>query len=205
MLFMTMMRTCVVGPARTHDTWLDGYIRFITDPYNLGLSFMVAYCVSVVLDLTLEWLASHVFRRSVKGYKGFNGDMTCLDFSYKPGEEYRLGPHEDLEICRCGFHFCRKLSDVMNHYPPGGKAYCEVEALGKVEEFSDKCCTDHIRIVRSLSVKEIREILEREHPGNYWLMYFAQLPTKWTDGKPQTETLRQHRKRTMKHRKGYRR
>ena len=205
MAFVTMMRTCVVGPNPPHHATLSACMRFLSDPYKVSLLTMVLLCSIVVIQLTGEWLLSLIPRKPVKGYKGFNGDMTCLDFSYKPGEEYQLGPHEDLEICRCGFHFCRRLSDVMNHYPPGGKAYCEVEALGKVEEHGNKCCTDHIRIIRSLSVKEIREILEREQPGNCWLMYFAQLPTRWTDGSPQVETVRQRRKRTMKHRKGYRR
>jgi hypothetical protein len=203
MLFSTMTRVYTVAPISNGPSWWESVAFFLSDPINLGLAPIVAYCTSVVLGLVLEWLLK-VFSRPMKGYKGFYDDLTAYgDFQYRVGDEYVM--YEDPVICRRGFHFCGRLSNTMNYFPPLKSRYCEVLALGKLDRLGDKYCTDRIRIVRELSVPEIREILEKEQPRNYWLLYFPQVPTRWMDGKIQTETWHQRRKRTMKHRKGYRR
>jgi hypothetical protein len=203
MLFSTMTRVYTVAPVHGGPSWWESVAFFLSDPLNMGLSALAAECAVIVLDLVLEWLL-RVFRRPVKGYKGFYDDLTAYDgFQYKVGDEYVM--FEEPAICQKGFHFCRRLSEAMRYFPPPKKRYCEVLALGKLDREGDKFCTDRIRIVRELSVPEIREILEKEQPRSHWLLYFPRVPTRWMDGRLQTETWRQRRKRTMKHRKGYRR
>ena len=201
MLFSTVTRVCTVAPISDASSLWESVAFFFSDPFNLGLMALVVNCAAVVLNLVLN---IKTFRRPLKGYKGFYNDLTAYgDFQYKVGEEYVM--LEDPVVCRNGFHFCLKLHETMRYFVPGDKRYCEIEALGRLDRLGDKYCTDRIQIVRELSVPEIREILEKESPRCYWLTLFPQVPTRWTDVKPQTETWRQRRKRTMKHRKGYRR
>ena len=50
----------------------------------------------------------------VKGYKAFNKDLTCRDFQYEIGKEYK---HEgNIELCSEGFHFCKRLMDIHGYY-----------------------------------------------------------------------------------------
>ena len=203
MLFSTMTRVYTVAPIHEGPSWWESVAFFLSDPLNLGLTTLVVYCATSVHTLVMEWLFK-VFRKPVKGYKGFYNDLTAHgDFQYKVGNEYVM--YEDPAVCRNGFHFCQRLSATMKYFPPPKSRYCEVLALGKLDRADDKYCTYRIRIVRELSVKEIREILEKEQHRSCWLLYYPQVPTRWTDGKIQTETWHQRRKRTMKHRKGYRR
>ena len=47
----------------------------------------------------------------LKGYKGFNKDLTCRDFQYEIGKEYK---HEgNIKLCNKGFHFCKRLMKAM--------------------------------------------------------------------------------------------
>ncbi len=51
---------------------------------------------------------------AVKGYKVFNADMTCRDFQFEVGKEYK---HKgEIKICSAGFHFCLKANDCFNYY-----------------------------------------------------------------------------------------
>ena len=50
----------------------------------------------------------------VKGFKGFNEDLTCRGFQYEIGKTYKH--NGEVELCRSGFHFCRKLKDVHQFY-----------------------------------------------------------------------------------------
>ena len=61
----------------------------------------------------------------MKGYKGFNRDMTCLKKQYKQGEEY----YEDIaSLCNAGMHFCEHPLDCLGYYSPNKGRYFEVEA-----------------------------------------------------------------------------
>jgi hypothetical protein len=74
-------------------------------------------------------------KESIKGFKGFNPDMTCRDFQYKEGETYK---HEGrVKACSSGFHFCENPLDVFGYYPPGESVYSTVEGNGKVSRDSD--------------------------------------------------------------------
>ena len=89
----------------------------------------------------------------VHGYKGFESDMTCRGFQYEVGQTYE---HDgDISLCESGFHFCRKMADVLNYYNGSDCRYAVVEALGKVINGGNKSVTDRIRIVRELTKAEV--------------------------------------------------
>ena len=84
----------------------------------------------------------------VKGYKAFNKDMTCKDFQYEIGKEFK---HEGtIGLCESGFHFCKKIIDILNFYNLESDAvrFCEIEATGEIIEGDNKCVTDKIKIIR---------------------------------------------------------
>ena len=95
-------------------------------------------------------------KQIVRGYKVFNSDMTCRDFKYAVGKEYKL--KGALEICENGFHFCTIANHCFSYYSFNpDNAVCEVEALGNIQTHGNdsKVATDHIRIVRRLSWQEV--------------------------------------------------
>ena len=69
--------------------------------------------------------------KTIKGYKGFNSDMTCRGFQYEVGETYEM--EEGITICERGFHFCENPLDVLAHYSPSDSRYCEVKGSGEVD------------------------------------------------------------------------
>lgn len=91
-------------------------------------------------------------KKKIKGYKGFNPDLTCRDFQYEVGEEYHC---EKAVACVEGFHFCENLNDVFYFYPPstskGPNRYCIVIGRG---EFS----TDNDRKIACTGIKIVSEI-----------------------------------------------
>ena len=114
----------------------------------------------------------------MKGYKVFNSDWTCRGFRYKVGKTYKY--EGEINICRAGFHFCKKLVDCFNYYTfnPKNKV-AVVEATGRIiEEESNysnsKCVTDEIKIVKELSWHEVLDIINTgegntgfNNTGNY--------------------------------------
>ena len=84
----------------------------------------------------------------IKGYKGFNPDLTCRDFKYEVGEEYDT---EKAVSCQTGFHFCENPFDVFNYYAPsaekGMSRFCEVEGSGEFDKSgNNKVACTHIKI-----------------------------------------------------------
>jgi hypothetical protein len=94
---------------------------------------------------------------TVKGYKGFNEDMTCRGFQYEIGKEY---VHKGaIELCGSGFHFCKKIEDVQRFYDiEHNKILCEIEATGEVLEEDKKCTTNKIKIIREIEKEEMYEL-----------------------------------------------
>lgn len=94
----------------------------------------------------------------MKGYKAFNYDFTCRNFQYEVGKTYEI--EGELKICENGFHFCEELEDVFRYYDfiPTTRV-AEVEILGNVITDFNKSCTDKIKIVRELSLREQLEIM----------------------------------------------
>ena len=87
------------------------------------------------------------------GYKGFDKDFKCRDFQYEVGQTYKLDG--EMELCKCGFHFCDTPLAVFEYYPPTKSRYALVEAAGKITSDKEhKFCTDEIKIVEELTLEE---------------------------------------------------
>lgn len=91
---------------------------------------------------------------TIKGYKGFNPDLTCRGFQYEVGKEYETNK---AESCKSGFHFCENPFDVFCYYPPssenGMNRFCEVGGGGESDKsYSDKVSCTHIKIGAELGL-----------------------------------------------------
>ena len=108
------------------------------------------------------------------GYKGFDEDFKCRGFQYEVGKTYTyIG---GIKICERGFHFCKRLNNVLTYYPRfyfsfdkqhtywrTRNRYAIVEALGRyITDDKSKYVTDKIRIIKELSEEEMHEILLAE-------------------------------------------
>ena len=89
----------------------------------------------------------------VKGFKGFNQDLTCRGFQYEIGKTYEYDG--DIALCSQGFHFCRKLQDVHDFYNLKESRICEIKADGKIIDDDKKSVCARISIIRELSREEI--------------------------------------------------
>ena len=95
---------------------------------------------------------------SVKGYKVFNSDWTCLGKQYScPGtfEEF-VSP----SVCNVGMHFCKNAADCFLYYDFDPNSHvAEVIAHGTVAEGDNKCATNKLEIVREIPWAEVLEIV----------------------------------------------
>lgn len=93
----------------------------------------------------------------MKGYKVFNSDWTCRGFQYEVGKTYEM--NDEPIICIQGFHFCIDPKDCFRYYDFWDDVkIAEIEALGDIDrEYMDsKCCTNKIKIIRELSLKDAK-------------------------------------------------
>ena len=88
----------------------------------------------------------------VKGFKGFNQDLTCEGFQYEIGKTYEY--NGKIELYCTGFHFCRELNNVHTFYNLKESRICEIEANGEIIDDKTSVCS-HIKIIRELSREEI--------------------------------------------------
>ena len=89
----------------------------------------------------------------MKGYKGFERDMTCRGMQYEVGKTYRMDEPPDL--CKRGYHFCDTLRGCTEFYDLGTSVFCEVEATGIVVGDEQKRATNELSIVRQLTQIEV--------------------------------------------------
>ena len=98
-------------------------------------------------------------KKKIKGYKGFNKDMTCKGFQYEEGKTY--GMEDKPNCCNKGFHFCEYPLDVLSYYELLESKFHEVEALGDVDKDKDssdsKIATNKIKIGAELSIAGLVE------------------------------------------------
>jgi hypothetical protein len=92
----------------------------------------------------------------MKGYKAFKSDWTCLGFQYEMGQTYHMDAN-NIELSQSGFHFCQYPSDVFEYYDNEDDCYAEILAEGKIIEGEDKCVTNHITLVKSLTKEQLFE------------------------------------------------
>lgn len=95
----------------------------------------------------------------MKGYKVFNSDWTCRGFQYEVGKTYEM--NDEPIICKQGFHFCTDPKDCFKYYNFWDDIkIAEIEALGDIDKeytYADgKCCTNKIKIIRELSLKDAK-------------------------------------------------
>ena len=76
----------------------------------------------------------------MKGYKALNMDMSSAygDISYEIGKKYTITGK--LQMCENGFHFCKYLEDIENHYTITKSRIFEVKAEGKIINKWRKSC-----------------------------------------------------------------
>ena len=93
---------------------------------------------------------------TIKGYKGFNKDMTCRGKQYKENTTYE---EDGTEICKAGMmHFCENPYDVLDYYPLVNEDgdisdFAEVEAVGEVKKDGNKSATNKLHIGAKLGLK----------------------------------------------------
>ena len=92
----------------------------------------------------------------IKGYKGFNKDMTCRGKQYEENTTYE---EDGTDICSAGvMHFCKNPWDVLNYYPIVNEdgeisEFADVEAQGELFEREDKSATTKLHIGAKLGLK----------------------------------------------------
>lgn len=93
---------------------------------------------------------------TIKGYKGFNKDMTCSGKQYKENTTYE---EDGTEIYEAGMmHFCENPYDVLDYYPLVNEDgdisdFAEVEAVGEVKKDGNKSATNKLHIGAKLGLK----------------------------------------------------
>ena len=91
----------------------------------------------------------------MKSYKGFNKDMTCREFQYEEGKEYK---HKGMvSACNAGFHACEDPIECFAYYAPANSVYHEVEQGGKISRDVEdtKVASSIIKIGSRLDIRGI--------------------------------------------------
>ncbi len=103
-------------------------------------------------------------------YKGFSNDLSCnhgaaTKTNYIIGETYSKEFKEKPKLCsNDGYHFCKKLNDVFQHYRRDGKnRFCLIEVLGPHTSDTSKSITTSFKIIKEIEEKEIDDILSYEN------------------------------------------
>ena len=83
---------------------------------------------------------------SIRGFKGFDKDLSCRGFQYEVGKDYEQ--EGEAVCCKKGFHFCENPLEVFRYYSPCTSRFCQVEGGGSVDksEADSKVATSHIHI-----------------------------------------------------------
>jgi hypothetical protein len=93
----------------------------------------------------------------MKGYKAFCDNWTCWGgFQYEIGNTYQM-ENDNIQLCQRGFHFCQIPIEILLYYI-GNCKYAEVYASGKILEDKDKCVCSQIKIIKELTLKEIKQL-----------------------------------------------
>lgn len=113
----------------------------------------------------------------IKGYKAFKRDADGKLFThpnnmernyFEVGNTYSISNNDNIELCKNGFHFCKKLNQIFDFYLFSPSiAYCEVRGIFKndlrdIDEDDQKLCTRSITIIKELTFDEVEKILELE-------------------------------------------
>ena len=100
--------------------------------------------------------------------KGMDKDMRCRGFQFEVGKEYQIDTKgKPLELCSdTVFHYCKSLAQVYKFYDVReNNRFFVIEVLGEEVEDSEKCGSNHIRIVREILGEEL-EGMKNSGAGN---------------------------------------
>ena len=89
----------------------------------------------------------------IKGFKGFNQNLKCIDKQYEVGCEF--SEYINPKICETGMHFCEYPLDVFNYYAPNNSRYCDVTGSGKISKGNDKISVSKLKIVAEIGLSGI--------------------------------------------------
>jgi len=93
------------------------------------------------------------------GYKAFKNDLSCRDYQYCTDKIHTID--DDIKICKSGFHFCRKLVDVLTYYNfikhPKFRVF-KVKATGIIIHEGDKSVTDTLTLLEEIKDLQTPEL-----------------------------------------------
>ena len=90
---------------------------------------------------------------SIRGFKGFDKDLSCRGFQYEVGGDY--SQIKSPKAHYNGFHFCENPLQVLDYYSPNDSRYCEVYGssdIDRAEEDDSLMATSHINIAKEVGV-----------------------------------------------------
>lgn len=115
----------------------------------------------------------------VEGYKGVTKDLRAYNgFQYELHKEYSLKDNEKAILCESGFHFCLKLSDVLNYYGlKNNNRFFKVMALVQESEYNkygqydywsrrDKLAAKSIVLTEEVPLEEVLECFYKKLCGD---------------------------------------
>lgn len=124
----------------------------------------------------------------ITGYKGTDKNMQCRGYQFEMHTPFHIPENEEIVECKNGFHLCKNLYNVFNHYGiENGNRFFEVRALVRKTDAEkkangyyngDKMAARSIEFVREL---EVDEILKEELTGSKYDTFPELQLSKWTD------------------------
>ena len=111
---------------------------------------------------------------TMKGYKAFNSDLTCLGYQY---QENQLHVYEGTPVlCESGFHFCTDLQDVLKYYSESTIKVYEIEASGIItnpeKDCSKRSCSE-LRLVKELSLEDVKNSITKSEHAYNWALWIG--------------------------------
>src|SRR5574343_2031768 len=96
----------------------------------------------------------------MKGYKA-SIKCKCRDITYEVGKTYTF--NGELKACATGFHYCKKIDDVLSYYEYARDTTVifEIEDLGESIDKGDKTVTNKMKIVRIIDPSEYNTLFSR--------------------------------------------
>ena len=104
--------------------------------------------------------------------KGFDKNLCCRGMQYEIGKEFKTDAENITANDLCSgnvLHYCDSLQNVNNYYSctNDDNRYCEIEVLGKEVTDGEKFGSNHIKIIREITGRELKLMkgLERGNTG----------------------------------------
>lgn len=94
-------------------------------------------------------------------YKGFNPDMSCLDFYYRKGITYKA---RDIQMCSNGFHSCPNPINIFNYYY-GTPIIHKVRCKDIIYSDTKICCAE-IEILERITYQDVFRIFNEINSKN---------------------------------------